>query len=141
MIFFSTHKCNHFFGIFISNSYKNAFHGLFRVYEDEGIKRLFNGAATAASRAALISIGQLSMYDQFKYLLLQNFSSIFEDNLLTHFTSSLAAGVVATTITQPLDVIKTRLMNAAPGEINGILDCAKDIFKHHGFFGFFKGKR
>lgn len=105
------------------------------------MKRLFNGATTAATRAALISIGQLSMYDQFKYLLLHNFYSIFKDDFLTHFTSSLAAGIVATTITQPLDVIKTRLMNAAPGEINGILDCARDVFKQHGLLGFFKGKR
>lgn len=79
------------------------------------------------------------MYDQFKYLLLQNFSSIFTDNLLTHFVSSLSAGIMATTITQPLDVMKTRLMNAAPGELNGILDCAKGIFQRSGIFGFFKG--
>ena len=47
------------------------------------------------------------MYDQFKYLLLHNIPNLFQDNLLTHFTASTLAGVVATTLTQPLDVLKT----------------------------------
>ena len=31
---------------------------------------------------------------------------------------------IATTITQPLDVMKTRIMNAKQGQYNGIVDCA-----------------
>lgn len=42
------------------------------------------------------------MYDQFKHLLMTNFSNVFEDNLLTHFTASTLAGAVATTMTQPV---------------------------------------
>ena len=40
----------------------------------------------------------------------------FKDNLTTHFTASLGAGTVATILTQPFDVLKTRAMNAKPGE-------------------------
>jgi len=36
-----------------------------------------------------MTVGQLSFYDQVKMMLLA--SGIFEDNLLTHFLSSLAA--------------------------------------------------
>jgi dicarboxylate transporter 10 len=38
----------------------------------------------------------------------------------------------------PLDVLKTRLMNAPPGTYKGVLDCARDIAKV-GPAGFFKG--
>lgn len=62
----------------------------------------------------------------------------FQDNLVTYFTASLSAGAVATTLTQPIDVIKTRVMNAKPGEFNGLLDIIK-FTASAGPLGFFKG--
>lgn len=62
----------------------------------------------------------------------------FKDDLITHFTASLAAGAIATTLTQPLDVLKTRSMNAKPGEFNGLWDIVKFTAKL-GPLGFFKG--
>lgn len=41
-------------------NYKNAFDGLYRVYTEEGVRRLFAGASTATSRAVFMTIGQLS---------------------------------------------------------------------------------
>lgn len=70
-------------------SYKHAVEGLFRVYKDEGFRRLFSGATTATGRAALMTVGQLSFYDQIKKMLLT--TSYFQDNLTTHFVSSLSA--------------------------------------------------
>lgn len=43
----------------------------------------------ATSRAVLMTVGQLSFYDQIKQMLIA--SGVFADNLLTHFISSLAA--------------------------------------------------
>lgn len=120
-------------------NYRSGLHGLISVYRNEGVKCLFNGATTATARAVLVTIGQLSMYDQYKYLLLTHMDAIFADDLLTHFTSSLLAGATATTLTQPLDVMKTRMMNAAPGEYKSIADCAASIFRSSGPLGFFKG--
>lgn len=71
------------------SSYKHAVEGLFRVYKDEGFRRLFSGATTATGRAALMTVGQLSFYDQIKKTLLT--TSYFQDNLTTHFVSSLSA--------------------------------------------------
>lgn len=62
----------------------------------------------------------------------------FEDNPSLHFISSLIAGAMATTLTQPLDVLKTRVMNAKPGEFNGLMDVVK-ITARLGPLGFFKG--
>jgi dicarboxylate transporter 10 len=117
-------------------NYKHAVEGLWRVYRDEGFARLFSGATAATFRAALMTVGQLSFYDQIKKTLLT--TEYFEDNLATHFVSSLSAGAIATTLTQPLDVLKTRTMNAKPGEFKGMWDIILYTAKL-GPLGFFKG--
>lgn len=83
-----------------------------------------------------MTIGQISFYEQIKQLLLT--TPYFGDDLTTHFTSSLAAAGIATTLTQPLDVLKTRMMNAKPGEYRSILHCILEIRKL-GILAFFKG--
>lgn len=51
--------------------------------------KLFSGGTMATSRAVLMTIGQLSFYDQVKLFLLK--TGYFSDNLTTHFLSSLTA--------------------------------------------------
>lgn len=70
-------------------SYKNAIHGLYRVAAKEGVLRLWAGASMTCSRAALMTIGQLSFYDLIKSMLTT--TPYFGDNVATHFTSSLLA--------------------------------------------------
>ncbi|CAH1645513.1 unnamed protein product [Spodoptera littoralis] len=117
-------------------NYKNAVHGLWRVVATEGITRLWAGASMTCSRAALMTIGQVAFYDQIKLLLLS--TSFFQENVVTHVTASLLAGGVATTMTQPVDVLKTRVMNAKPGEFKGIFDVVFKTAKE-GPLAFFKG--
>ncbi|XP_068221231.1 mitochondrial dicarboxylate carrier [Palaemon carinicauda] len=117
-------------------NYKHALDGLIRVTKEEGVSRLFRGASTATFRAVLMTIGQLSFYDQIKSLLIS--TPYFNDNLTCHFTSSLAAGAIATTMTQPVDVIKTRAMNASPGEFRNLWHIITYTARL-GPLGFFKG--
>jgi len=117
-------------------NYRHAVDGLIRVSKEEGVRKLFNGADWATGRAVLMTIGQLCFYDQVKALLLG--TDYFSDNLVTHFTSSLCAGAIATTMTQPLDVCKTRAMNAKPGEFKGALDLIR-FTGRNGPMAFYKG--
>lgn len=117
-------------------NYKHAIDGLWKVLRTEGALRLFSGATTATSRAVLMTVGQLSFYDQVKQMMLT--TSYFKDNLVTHFIASSTAGAVATTLTQPLDVLKTRMMNAKPGEYKSVWHCVV-ITAQSGPLGFFKG--
>jgi len=117
-------------------NYKHAIDGMARVYREEGLKKLFSGADWATGRAILMTIGQLCFYDQIKQTLLA--TDYFQDNLVTHFTSSLGAGAIATTMTQPLDVMKTRSMNAKAGEFAGSMDIVRATLKE-GPMAFYKG--
>lgn len=117
-------------------NYKHAIDGLYKVIRFEGPLKAFSGATMASTRAVLVTVGQLACYDQLKNLLLK--SGFFGDNLYLHLTSSTLAGMIATLLTQPLDVMKTRMMNAPPGYYKSIMSCAVDISKN-GPIGFFKG--
>ena len=64
-----------------------------------------------------MTVGQLAFYDEVKNQLLK--TGYFKDNVTTHFTAAISAASAATVITMPLDVLKTRLMNAKPGEYSG----------------------
>lgn len=72
-----------------SHSYKNAVDGLYQVFRKEGVLNLFNGASTATMRASVVSVGQISFYEQVKEMLL--LTPYFDDNMITHFTASFAA--------------------------------------------------
>lgn len=118
-------------------NYRHAIDGVWRVVTEEGFTRLFSGATMATCRAVFMTVGQIAFYDQTKYLLI-HYTSHFQDNLVTHFTASLIAGAIATTLTQPLDVLKTRAMNAKPGEYRNLWH----IITYTGRMGpqgFFKG--
>ncbi|XP_013880642.1 mitochondrial dicarboxylate carrier isoform X1 [Austrofundulus limnaeus] len=54
----------------LKRSYAHVLDGLIRVWKEEGIFKLFSGATMASTRGALVSIGQLSCYDQSKQLVL-----------------------------------------------------------------------
>jgi dicarboxylate transporter 10 len=116
-------------------NYKNAIDGMIRMIREEGSKSLWKGVWPNSMRAVLMTASQLASYDGFKRIILARTS--LKDNLTTHFTASLMAGFVATTICSPVDVIKTRIMSAT--ESKGFLPLMKDIYKAEGLGWMFRG--
>ncbi|XP_016371619.1 mitochondrial dicarboxylate carrier [Sinocyclocheilus rhinocerous] len=119
----------------LRRNYAHALDGLARVWKEEGIRKLFSGASMAASRGAMVTVGQLSCYDQAKQLVLG--TGLMTDNIFTHFVASFIAGGCATVLCQPMDVVKTRLMNSK-GEYRGVIHCLSDTGKL-GPKAFYKG--
>lgn len=115
--------------------YNNAINGLVRMIREEGFASLFRGVWPNAARALLMTSSQLASYDTFKHICLEKLA--MPDNLTTHFTSSLAAGFVATTVCSPVDVIKTRIMSA--GQKVGILETLREAARKEGIFWIFRG--
>ncbi len=116
-------------------NYKNVIDGLIRMTREEGWRSLFRGVWPNSMRAVLMTASQLASYDSFKRALLARTS--LEDNLTTHFTASLLAGFVATTVCSPVDVIKTRVMSAK--ETEGLLGLLSRTVRNEGVGWMFRG--
>eukprot|EP00026_Physarum_polycephalum_P012494 Phypoly_transcript_12811.p1 GENE.Phypoly_transcript_12811~~Phypoly_transcript_12811.p1 ORF type:complete len:298 (+),score=35.64 Phypoly_transcript_12811:154-1047(+) len=120
----------------LRRNYKNVFDGLFRIVREEGIFNMFRGCTPNVVRGGLMTAGQIASYDQAKQMMLQ--SGFFKDNISTHFIASFFASIVATTVTSPVDVVKTRVMTAS-NLYSGTLDCFVKTFRNEGIGAFYKG--
>jgi solute carrier family 25 (mitochondrial dicarboxylate transporter), member 10 len=116
-------------------NYKHAIDGMLRMAREEGIMSWFRGVWPNSLRAAVMTAGQLASYDTFKRMLIQY--TPLEDNLATHFSASVLAGVTAATVTSPIDVIKTRVMSASSKQ--GVVSLLADIYRAEGLGWMFKG--
>lgn len=121
----------------LRRNYKNVFDGLFRIIRDEGVLTLWKGCTPTVVRAMVVTASQFAVYDQIKFTLLR--SGYFEDTPVTHFTSGFLAGFVASCTSNPIDVIKTRVMNMKPGQYKGPIDCVIKTVSAEGVFALYKG--
>lgn len=116
-------------------NYKHAIDGFIRMAREEGLGSLFRGVEANAARAMLMTSSQLASYDIFKQICINTLG--MGDNIGTHFASSLSAGFVATTVCSPVDVLKTRIMNAS--EKASLMDIMKTATHKEGYLWIFRG--
>jgi len=115
--------------------YKHGVDGLVQITKQEGFSSLFRGLTPNVTRAVLMNASQLASYDFFKRGLLK--TGYMRDNMLTHFTSSILAGAVATTVCSPSDVLKSRIMNSSANLT--IMQVVKQSFAQEGIRWAFRG--
>ncbi|KAI8366649.1 mitochondrial carrier domain-containing protein [Radiomyces spectabilis] len=119
-------------------NYKHAIDGVVRITKEEGVASLFRGLGPNVNRAILMTSSQCVSYDIFKDLLLKH--SPLKDGMALHLTSSVLAGLVATTVCSPVDVIKTRIMTASSSDRKmSSLTVMSQMYKAEGIASFFKG--
>jgi len=108
---------------------------------------LWTGYGPNLARNCVVNATELVAYDQSKQMMLKNG---FADNIGTHIACGLSAGLAATLLGSPVDVIKTRVMAAnnsgnspsAPGGPKvgtGPIRIALDLLKTQGPLAFYKG--
>lgn len=123
-------------------NYKSVIDAISQMSKNEGVPSLWRGSSLTVNRAMLVTASQLASYDQFKEMILEK--DLMKDGLGTHVTASFAAGFVASVASNPVDVIKTRVMNmkveagVAP-PYSGALDCAMKTIKAEGPMALYKG--
>ncbi|KAM4845734.1 putative mitochondrial transporter UCP3 isoform 2-T2 [Thomomys bottae] len=64
---------------------------------------------------------------------------LWKDNFPCHFVSAFGAGFCATVVASPVDVVKTRYMNAPPGRYRSPLHCMLKMVAQEGLTAFYKG--
>lgn len=118
-------------------NYRNAFDGIYRIVKEESVGTLFRGLTPNLVRGVLMTASQVVTYDIAKSLLVDNLH-LDPAKKLTHFSASLLAGLVATTVCSPADVVKTRIMNAKGSSDNAVSILTKAV-KNEGVGFMFRG--
>jgi len=121
----------------------NSLHCLADCYQSEGLLRgLWRGTSATVARAALLSSGQLASYDHSKQWLLK--SGHLQDGSRLHVVCAVISGLVATTVCNPADVMKSAMMSAARDGGAGRsprspLAICRTIIETQGIRGFWRG--
>ncbi|CAL9111095.1 unnamed protein product [Musa textilis] len=124
-------------------NYQSVLDAIRRMARQEGVGSLWRGSSLTVNRAMIVTASQLATYDQAKEAILR-WRGAGADGLGTHVAASLVAGLVASAASNPVDVVKTRVMNmkVEPGTeppYAGAVDCALKTVRAEGPMAFFKG--
>ncbi|XP_030305122.1 brain mitochondrial carrier protein 1 isoform X1 [Calypte anna] len=112
------------------------------IYQQEGTRGLWRGVVPTAQRAAIVVGVELPVYDiTKKHLIL---SGLMGDTIFAHFVSSFTCGLAGAIASNPVDVVRTRMMNqrAIVGSTElyrGTLDGLLKTWKSEGFSALYKG--
>ncbi|PNH06154.1 Mitochondrial substrate carrier family protein ucpB [Tetrabaena socialis] len=87
-------------------------------------------------RSAILTASQCATYDEVKRGVVG--ATGWADGVSLHLSSSMIAGLVTTTITNPIDVIKTRMFVGGK-TFAGPIACALHVFRSEGLTGFMRG--
>jgi len=121
---------------------KKVYKGVWDAYKtigrNEGMMNgLYRGTFPNIGRNCIINVAETVVYDSVKDGFIS--SGYFVDGFKCHLASAAVAGVTATLVASPVDVVKTRYMNAERGRYRGALHCANVTFKTEGAKAFYKG--
>ncbi|XP_029457967.1 mitochondrial uncoupling protein 2-like [Rhinatrema bivittatum] len=107
------------------------------IAKEEGMRGLWKGTLPNITRNVIVNCAELVTYDLIKEALLKH--DLLTDNLPCHFVAAFGAGFCATVVASPVDVVKTRYMNSAPGQYSSALNCALTMGINEGTTAFYKG--
>jgi len=121
---------------------KSCSHAMRTIVAESGFLGLWRGWIPNVQRAALVNMGDLVTYDTVKHQLLNHTN--LPDNYIVHALASACAGLVASILCTPADVIKTRIMNqptenGRPLTYTGSVDCFLKTVRQEGFWALYKG--
>ncbi|XP_075232119.1 mitochondrial glycine transporter-like isoform X2 [Lycorma delicatula] len=118
-------------------SYSSMSAALVQIHKREGLRGLTCGLLPTLFRDAPFSGLYLMFYTQLKKCVSEDLKN--SDYVsLTNFTCGTLAGLSASVVTQPADVLKTK-MQLYPKKFDTVFHVAVYVHKKHGLQGYFKG--
>jgi solute carrier family 25 oxoglutarate transporter 11 len=127
--------------------YKNSIDCITRIAKEEGVLKLWSGGVPTVIRATLLSASVLGCYSETKEQLHKRFPAVFpnKDGELLMFCSTMFASLVANAVSNPFDVVKSRVQNmpkALPGEAalyTSMTDCFTKTIAKEGVGALYQG--
>ncbi|RKP40078.1 mitochondrial carrier domain-containing protein [Dimargaris cristalligena] len=122
-------------------NYNSLYSATKNIIAQDGYRGFFSGYIPTVLRDAPYAGLYIAVYEQFKLqipMLLDSYFSLRLPVPATGMAAGMLAGISATLITQPFDMIKTR-MQLKPDLYRTMWQAARVIVKDEGFYGFFRG--
>eukprot|EP00037_Helgoeca_nana_P020577 m.205354 g.205354 ORF g.205354 m.205354 type:complete len:321 (-) comp25323_c2_seq2:300-1262(-) len=120
-------------------NYKHVFDCLARAAKTGGVRQMWAGADLTIARSMLLSSSMLASYSEIKGILHRAQPSMFPaDGIVTMFCGTLIASVIANTVVNPVDVIKSRYQ-LRPSDYTGIVDCFRKSVQAEGMLVLYRG--
>ncbi|KAH1016159.1 mitochondrial glycine transporter isoform X2 [Dendroctonus ponderosae] len=117
--------------------YNSMVSALKHIYRTEGLRGMTCGLVPTLFRDAPFSGLYLMFYTQTKQLIPKELiNSPYTSPI--HFTCGITAGILASVVTQPADVLKTK-MQLYPTKFKGLWSVIVYVHNNHGVQGYFKG--
>lgn len=128
----------------ISSQYEGLSGTMRKIWTENGIKGFYRGLGPTIFGYLPTWAIYFTVYDQCKTFLASNFNPTGEEDFINHIFSAMTAGMVSTTCTSPLWVVKTRFMlqsvkdpSTRPYRHTG--DAFVQIYRTEGLRGFYRG--
>lgn len=120
--------------------YRGLLHAMRKIVKSEGVLAFWNGSLANVQRSFIVNASELASYDTSKDYLVSA-RGWDPDNIMTHTVCALNAGFVAAVASTPIDLAKTRLMNAGDGNAayRGVFDCLRKTAMNEGVLALYKG--
>lgn len=118
--------------------YKGVMDAYISIGKHEGFKSgLYRGTGPNIARNCIVNVGETVVYDCAKDYLIN--SNLMADGIHCHLASAVVAGVTATILANPVDVVKTRYMNSPRGKYSGVLQLVRATARKEGMGAFYRG--
>ncbi|KAF1335570.1 hypothetical protein FI667_g1197, partial [Globisporangium splendens] len=123
--------------------YRGVGDAMTKIYQREGFRGFLRGMPPNIQRGFIVNAAELGTYDHSKEWLIT--TGLVRDGVFAHTGASFVAGFAGAAASNPIDVIKTRLMSQATdakgkGSLySGMADCARQTFQEGGVQAFYKG--
>ncbi|XP_075980591.1 mitochondrial 2-oxoglutarate/malate carrier protein-like [Anticarsia gemmatalis] len=114
-------------------NYTHVFNALSRIIREEGVRALWRGTGATVSRAIVVNGAQLGSYTQAREMLLPSIGGGFP----LHFASAMISGFITTVASLPVDIVKTRVQNAAKGTSQ--LAVLNNVIRNEGILALWSG--
>lgn len=124
--------------------YKGMFDCMKKTLDEGFFLGFYKGSSPNVYRSIVVSAAELGTYDSCKGFLMTRFD-MQETSLWTRFWASVMAGFVGSVCTSPIDVVKSRYMNArrvpsgSEAQYSSPYDCLRQIVRKEGFRALYAG--
>mmetsp|Transcript_644 Transcript_644/g.2269 ORF Transcript_644/g.2269 Transcript_644/m.2269 type:complete len:325 (+) Transcript_644:120-1094(+) len=124
-------------------AYRGLAHALVSIVRQEGALGLYKGVGPTSLRAAAVAAAEIASYEETKLFTLRR--QWFSDGVRLHLLAGVLSGLVASAVSSPFDVVKSRLMSQPFDQRGvglhyaGMVDCFAKSWRGEGIRFAFKG--